>query len=257
MEELEQKALTESTIKPSYYKRYVDDTFVVWPEHIQSVETFLNTLNAQSPDIQFTMEKESNGKLAFLDVIVERTHNKLSTAVYRKPTDSGRYLNFNSNLPEATRRGILNTLLRRAETHCKVEETKQIEIKNVKSTLKNNGYPERIFRPKKKKNKPKETEKPRATMVIPYVKNIAEKIRRQAHKFNVRTVFSSPDTIGRRLTRVKPPRTPLDTKNCIYSLTCGCGEKYIGETRRALKCRIGEHEKKKKRKKTQLWQNIF
>ena len=45
------------------------------------------SVNRQNADIQFTKEIEENGKIPFLDCLVTRDNdNKLSTTVYRKPT---------------------------------------------------------------------------------------------------------------------------------------------------------------------------
>jgi hypothetical protein len=53
------------------------------------------------------MEMESENAIAFLDVLVTRKETTLATKVYRKPTHTGRYLNFNSNLPPHVKRGLI------------------------------------------------------------------------------------------------------------------------------------------------------
>ena len=52
--------------------RYVDDTFILWP-HQEDIQTLLDHVNSIQPFIQFTMEKEQDNKLPFLDVLVTRT----------------------------------------------------------------------------------------------------------------------------------------------------------------------------------------
>ena len=52
-----------------FYRRYVDDTFCLFNnEHDASL--FFDFLNSQHDNITFTMEKESNNTLAFLDVFI-------------------------------------------------------------------------------------------------------------------------------------------------------------------------------------------
>ena len=72
----ESKWLTECPheYKPLLYKRYVDDTFLVFrdPGHIQP---FLNYLNSRHPNISFTVEYESNNSLNFLDITVTKKDN--------------------------------------------------------------------------------------------------------------------------------------------------------------------------------------
>ena len=60
--------------KPKLYRRYVDDTFLLFsdPSHIL---LFLNYLNSQHSNISFTYEKETNNYLNFLDALVERKDN--------------------------------------------------------------------------------------------------------------------------------------------------------------------------------------
>ena len=51
-----------------FYRWYVDDTFCVFERERDAV-SFSNYINSQHPNIRFTMEKEVDNKLAFLDVM--------------------------------------------------------------------------------------------------------------------------------------------------------------------------------------------
>ena len=75
MEDFEKKATEQATNKPVCWFRYVDDTFVIWPHGQEKLTEFLNHLNGLNNKIQFTMEKEDDGHLPFLDI-----------DIYRKPT---------------------------------------------------------------------------------------------------------------------------------------------------------------------------
>ena len=59
MEDVEQRALTSSTIQPPFWKRYVDDTFTALPQ--KQIQWFHNHLNSIEPTIQFTIETEVEG----------------------------------------------------------------------------------------------------------------------------------------------------------------------------------------------------
>ena len=48
--------------------------------------------------MSFSFEQEKNEKLSFLDIEVSREKRKFLTTVYRKPTFSGVYINFESNI---------------------------------------------------------------------------------------------------------------------------------------------------------------
>ena len=81
--------------KPVFYKRYVDDIFVLFRSH-EHLEKFNKYLNLKHKNIKFTSESESNDSLPYLDILISRKHKKFSTSVYHKPTFSGVYSNFNS-----------------------------------------------------------------------------------------------------------------------------------------------------------------
>ncbi|XP_054723405.1 uncharacterized protein LOC129233402 [Uloborus diversus] len=96
MEFFEQKALASTTKKPEIWFRYVDDTFAVWSYGEEDLQLFLQHLNNIHPRFQFTMEKESNNQLPFLDVLVTKKEDgTLGHQVYRKPTHTDRYLHKN------------------------------------------------------------------------------------------------------------------------------------------------------------------
>ena len=69
--------------KPAYYRRYVDDIFVLFrsPDHL---EKFKNYLNSKHRNIRFTCEKEHHNSMPCLDVLITRTSNGFKTSVYHK-----------------------------------------------------------------------------------------------------------------------------------------------------------------------------
>ena len=50
------------------------------------IDEFFNVLNNAHEAINFTIEKEKNEELAFLDVLVKRKENRFLTTVFRKKT---------------------------------------------------------------------------------------------------------------------------------------------------------------------------
>ena len=63
--------LFNNTIKPGVYFRYVDDTFVIFGSELECDHFHVN-LNHLHPALNFTVEKEQNNSLNFLDVSVEK-----------------------------------------------------------------------------------------------------------------------------------------------------------------------------------------
>jgi hypothetical protein len=58
---------------------------------------FLDYLNSKDPNIKFTFEIENDDKtLPFLDISIKRVNGNFETSVYRKPTFTGLFTNFES-----------------------------------------------------------------------------------------------------------------------------------------------------------------
>ncbi|KAG1682668.1 hypothetical protein GQR58_010742 [Nymphon striatum] len=73
--------------KPVLYRRYVDDTFLLFKSESHTTQ-FLNYLNTKHPNIKFTMEKESQNNISFLDINIHKALN-FQTSIHRKPTFTG------------------------------------------------------------------------------------------------------------------------------------------------------------------------
>jgi len=72
MEDYEEAALRMVAYKPTCWLFHMDGKFVIWPHVLEVQNDFLNHLNNIHPNIQFTMETESNAHLPFLDIYVQR-----------------------------------------------------------------------------------------------------------------------------------------------------------------------------------------
>ena len=88
-------------------------------------------------NITFTVEKEENGRLPFLDVDVTRTDNAFVTGTYRKPTFSGVYSNYRSLIPTEYKYGLVTTLLYQSFEVVSDYVMLDKEMKDLKGILKN------------------------------------------------------------------------------------------------------------------------
>ena len=103
----EDKFVYTYTPKPTLWKRYIDDIFMIWPHGQDSLDSFISHLNSRHNTIKFTAET-SISHVNFLDVavtIISKMH-KLTTSLYTKPTDSHNYLLYSSEHPRHLLRGI-------------------------------------------------------------------------------------------------------------------------------------------------------
>ena len=66
----ESKWLNEDNLnKPKFYLRYVEDILAAFDNEQDSLN-FLNSLNNLHPNIKFTIEKQDNHSITFLDVFI-------------------------------------------------------------------------------------------------------------------------------------------------------------------------------------------
>ena len=76
---------------------------------------FLSVLNDAHPAIQFTMETAVNNKLLFIGMVITKTDNHLNTSVYRKKTNKGLLLHYQSHMDNRYKRSLIRTVLDRAK----------------------------------------------------------------------------------------------------------------------------------------------
>ncbi|KAL9958481.1 hypothetical protein ACROYT_G035498 [Oculina patagonica] len=143
MEEIEESAINSSSVLPKIWIRYVDDSFcIIKQDHVSA---FHDTLNSIDANISFTIETECDGKISFLDTLVTRRNCAIAVDVYRKPTHTDRYLDYNSHHDNKHKASTAATLLHRALNLPNSSEGKQRELNRVHSALESNGYPSKFI----------------------------------------------------------------------------------------------------------------
>lgn len=248
MEDFEENNINNLIYKPTVWWRYVDDVFAIWPYSNETLNNFLNHINQKEPSIKFTIELEANNQLPFLDILVKKADNTYETSVYRKPTHTNRYLNFNSNQHTNIKKGVVKCLYDRAKIISSNDEILTNEKKFIKTVLLNNQYPEsfvdRQFTNIENRINVQQVQQPQfnSTAVIPYVHVLSDKLRRIGNMFSVRTVFQTGNTLRSILSQTKPINEIQNSKNCIYSVPCECGKHYVGESGRPFAVRLAEHK---------------
>ena len=185
-----------------------------------------------------------------MDVTVHRHGNQLKTAVYRKPTHTGRYLGYSSHHPESAKRSVAHALVKRIEYVTTDEQTVRLEEEQIRADLEKNGYPHSFVRKTIKKKREKNNKKHeaksdqegRVTCTVPYVKGVSEAIGRVLAPLNIRTVSRTKNV---KWTLMKGAKDPIDRNQnpgVIYALGCTeCAAVYIGETARTANQRTKEH----------------
>ena len=94
----------------------MNDTFVIYKE--ANKQGFLQHINSVDPAIKFTVEdNKEDGSISFLDTIVKPVaDDTLSITVYRKPTHTDQYLQWDSHHLLSAKFSVIHTLSYGAKT---------------------------------------------------------------------------------------------------------------------------------------------
>ena len=95
--------------------------------------------------MSFTIEREKQNRMSFLDIAIIREDKTFTTSVYRKPTFSGVYTHFDSFLPSTYKSGTVYTLAYRCFRICSSWTKLNNELVCLKETFLKNGYPEDLI----------------------------------------------------------------------------------------------------------------
>ena len=250
LQKLEREYIFSKPEPPKLWLRKVDDTFVITKQDPQSMLSELNNIH---PQVNFTFEEMQNNQMPFLDSLVIREGNSLESKVYKKPTHTGQYIHYTSNVAPNIKASVISALTRRAKLVCTKNEYLAEEIQYIKKTMMLNGYPKTFVEKEIKKtlknmestphNSSKEKTEGIAKLFLPYEGGYGEKIKRIAKKHGIDVVFTRGQNLKQKLATSKGNK--LDKQGVVYSIKCKnkrCKMEYIGQTGRQLKCRVKEHE---------------
>ena len=118
----------------------MDDVYSNWPHGEEKLVEFTKHLNNQSKSIKFTIDKEENNCLPFLDVLTTKKQDgSLAHQVYRKKTHPDRYLHTESHHHPSQNIGIIKTLATRT---LRIWDKDHLagEFEHLKKAFLSNGY---------------------------------------------------------------------------------------------------------------------
>ena len=257
--------------KPTLYARYIDDIFVTSKDEAD-LENIQEALQRNSV-LKFTIEKSQAQKIPFLDIMVEKEDNEISTTVYTKPTNIGRCLNARGECPDAFKKSVISAYVNRALTHCSSWRLVHSELDRVRQLLTNNGYSEDMiedcirrkmdkFQNETTRRRPEE-ECQKITLYYKMNYGTAYKqeseVVRNIIKRGVRTidpemkldlrVYCKPNQMASLVMRnsTAPPKEKAAKTNVVYKFECperDCepsNVSYIGLTSTTLRRRLQAH----------------
>lgn len=250
--------LTQHQIFPRVWWRYVDDIFAV--VKADSIDELFNLLNLQEPSIQFTMEKEVDGKLPFLDIEVKRIGQNLDFNIYRKPTNTDNFIPVDSFHNHNHKFAAFSSMIHRMLSVPLSEENLRKEELKIKEIARFNGFDPNIINRMIINQKRKKIVSDASTLhkliyeiyperiVVDYEAKVNQSLKKALKVENIEIVNKNKNKLRSLLGSVKD-KTDMVDKSGIYQISCNnCDEKYIGQSRRRIVERFKEHQSHTKHK---------
>lgn len=160
-----------------FYRRYIDDVFILWKGTIEQWNRCKSNINKLHPKLKIFDWTESSKTATFLDIDVLLYNNGFRTSVYQKELNKYFYLSPKSCHAAHTFSGFVSgelTRYARLSTHCfAYEQTKKLFYQRLLNRGYSRLYLNRIFRRHKwsiRENPKTRTERTLLPFVIPFTK---------------------------------------------------------------------------------------
>ena len=260
------KSIPRLTFQLPFIYQYVDDLIMSIPEDRE--DEILEVFCSYDPHIKFTVEREDNRSVPFLDTkVIRGPDNVIVLDWYRKPTSSGRYINYSSyHTPKMKANVIIGMKTRISRiVHPQYRDGALARFRDL---MQENGYPRTYLNklifstpnqqalehtssnlaPVGQENRtevvPLDVEEMQKLYTsLPHVENLTDKLCRLFSGSNLKIARFSLVNNSIFFTN-KKDKTPLLSKSdVVYQLTCNeCKLPYIGQSSTTLKQRISLHK---------------
>ena len=228
MQGYERTAITTALHPPKVRERFVADVYSILKR--THLEKFFHHINNLHQNIKFTMEKESNGELAFLDTLLKRNNGAISVLVYRKPTHTNQNLHYSFQHQKSCKKNVVSSLFNRAYSIITNKDGLRKENTEIKQVLRENGYQESIISKifnritDNSHSLPQlhqlthatdiQEEEIRMSINLTYVEGISERLRRTSRSHKIRSTFCTENTLRKPKDRVATE----DKKDIVYQI---------------------------------------
>ena len=126
---------TSLTLMKWWFSYVVDIHSATREDQVNKLQEHLNPID---PHIQFTIELPGTDGLPFPDTLTKPTPNSVKSTVYRKPTHTDRYLNYNFNHPISEKQPVLHTLIHQTKQVCSIPEFHAKDMEHLHKFLQDN-----------------------------------------------------------------------------------------------------------------------
>ena len=152
----------ENNFKVKFYRRYLDDIYMLFNGTSKSLHDFLQMINQINPNIKFTIthstpyntqnendcdkcECEALISIPFLDTQTTIKNNMIIVDLYKKPTDRNMYLLTSSCHPNHITTNIPYSLALRITRICSETETRDLRHSELRELLLEREYKPKVI----------------------------------------------------------------------------------------------------------------
>ena len=197
------------------------------------IDNILQFFNTNKSNIKFTLDEEIERTINFLDIsITRKLDQKLSLNWYRKPTWSGRYLNFFPHHTLRYKKSVVNNLVDRAIL-LSDKEFHTFNLNLIKNVLQENCYPltfvqeivdlklQTIERKSRLGNNQVVADRDIQPFIsIPHIEGLSEKILRILGNYNINIAFKNHKSLKMIFKPTKDRLKKEKLSNIVYSIPC-------------------------------------
>ena len=133
--------MSKSWFSIVYYKRYVDDIFIIIYTSRINDNTNRDRMNSIDKNLESKITLETNNSINYLDMTIIRSTKGIEINIYRKPTSTDITIHRNSNHPQDHKDASYRYYIHRMTALRNTDGAKTQGKKYILNTAKHNGFP--------------------------------------------------------------------------------------------------------------------
>ena len=194
--------------------------------------------------------------MPFLDILITpKEDGSLKTSVFRKPTHTDLYVQWDSHHTIPSKYSVAGTLYHRAKQYVAEGRGPSLPSPQIckyptwvinRAKLRSQNPNKNTRRSNNNLTGQNNTTNQNLYMVVPYHEGLSKRIKKSCKKFGIQVYFKEGQTIKSLLMAPKDEDPITNKSGVIYRYKCnedGYEEEYIGESARTFAERSKEHQK--------------
>jgi hypothetical protein len=224
------------------YFRYVDDILIVYDTTTTDILKVLDDFNDNAHPLCFTLEREKNNQIDFLDITIKKENQSLQYEIYRKPTNTDIIIPSDSNHPSEHKLSAIRFLHNRNNSYPTSTRSKQKEQQIIQHILHTNNYNPHTTPKLTEHTTDIQQNTTKKWAKFTYIGKETRFITKLFKKTDIRITYTTKDNLRHLLNSQPNNKRDIYNKSGVYKLTCSiCNKQYIGQTGRSFHIRYKEH----------------